>query len=117
VQIERSIFGSVNQHIFEQSAFGIFLIGQFKAIAPMYGELSKDFCLIEAGLMTQLLEMSAPGLQLALCQIGGVGFEEIRDLFVLDDSAVYLHCLLGGAMELETSLVTDAYEWEEGKIE
>jgi len=65
----------------------------------MYGELSRDFCLLEAGLMTQLLEMSALDMQLALRQIGGVGFDRVRDIFALDKNALYLHCLLGGAME------------------
>jgi len=99
-QLEPNIFGAVNQSVFERSAFGIFLIGQLKAAAPMYGELSRDFCLLEAGLMTQLLEMSAPDMQLALRQISGVGFDRVRDIFALDKNALYLHCLLGGAMEV-----------------
>ncbi|GAB1538087.1 hypothetical protein NUACC21_07440 [Scytonema sp. NUACC21] len=57
-EIEGSVYGD-NQNIFEQSAFSLFLIGKLNAIAPMYGELAKDFCLLEAGHMGQLLMSSA----------------------------------------------------------
>ena len=84
--------------IFDQSAFALFFVAQFNSIAPMYGELARDFCVIEAGSMCQLLETLAPSHQIGLCQIGGLDFQPIRHLFDLEESHIYLHCLLGGSI-------------------
>jgi pyochelin synthetase len=121
VQLDRNVFGLTNQHIFDQAAFAIFLIGQMKAIEPMYGELSRDFCLIEAGLITQLLETSAPPHQIALCQIGRIGFGEIEHLFSLEEGCIYLHSLLGGALDIASqemlySTIAEQNDWDEGTI-
>jgi SagB-type dehydrogenase family enzyme len=98
-QVDPSLFGLVNYQTFQSAAFALFLIGQLHAIEPLYGELSRDFCMLEAGLMTQLLETTAPGNHIALCQIGGVAFEKVQKLFALEKGALYLHCLLGGALD------------------
>jgi amino acid adenylation domain-containing protein len=121
VQLDRDVFGLTNQHLFDQAAFALFLIGQMKAIEPMYGELSRDFCLIEAGLITQLLETSAPPHQIALCQIGGIGFKEIEHLFALEEGCIYLHSLLGGVLDVALqerpiSAIAGENDWEEGTI-
>ena len=121
VQLDRDVFGLTNQHLFDQAAFALFLIGQMKAIEPMYGELSRDFCLIEAGLITQLLETSAPPHQIALCQIGGIGFKEIEHLFALEEGCIYLHSLLGGLLDVALqerpiSAIAGENDWEEGTI-
>jgi len=98
-RIDRSSYSSVNHAVFTESAFSIFLIGQMSAITPMYGEVGRHYAALEAGLMTQLLEMSAPANEIGLCQIGGVAFESIRHLFKLEESHVLLHSLVGGAIE------------------
>jgi SagB-type dehydrogenase family enzyme len=85
-----------NGRIFEAAAFAVYLVGQMKAITPMYGEWARDFCVLEAGLITQLMESSAPAHEIGLCQIGGLDFEPIRDCFALGEGHVYLHSLLGG---------------------
>jgi acyl carrier protein len=46
--------------------------------------------------MCQLLETFAPNHQIGLCQIGGLDFQPMRHLFDLEESHIYLHCLLGG---------------------
>jgi hypothetical protein len=46
--------------------------------------------------MSQLLEMSGPAGHIGLCQIGSLDFERIRHLFLLEESHLFLHCLLGG---------------------
>jgi amino acid adenylation domain-containing protein len=94
-----------SQAIFDESAFALFLIGQYEAISPMYGDLTRDFCMIETGLICQLLESTAPEQQIGLCQIGGLNFSPIRHLFSLGTNYEYLHCLLGGPVgDHETSL-------------
>jgi len=92
-----------SQAIFDQSAFALFFVAQLKSIAPMYGDMARDFCVIEAGSMCQLLETSAPSHQIGLCQIGGLDFQPIRHLFDLEGSHLYLHCLLGGPIAAQQS--------------
>ncbi len=87
--------------IFEESAFALFQVGELDAVRPMYGDDSRDFCLIEAGLICQLLETAAPDSQIGLCQIGGLDFRPIRSRFGLSDSHAYLHCLLGGPLDAD----------------
>lgn len=85
-----------NVSICEQAAFSIFLIGDLLAIEPLYGDLSRDFCLLEAGAMTQLLMSEAAGYELGLCPIGDLDFGAVRHLFQLNESHTFLHCLAGG---------------------
>ncbi|MUG92221.1 amino acid adenylation domain-containing protein [Scytonema sp. UIC 10036] len=95
-KINGNIHGLTNRTTFDESAFSLFLIAQLNAITPMYGNKARDFCLIEAGLISQLLETSAPNYKIGLCQIGGFDFERVRHLFALDESHEYLYSLLGG---------------------
>jgi amino acid adenylation domain-containing protein len=98
-RMDRSVHVAGNHSIFEASAFTLFLVGQLNAVAPMYGELAHDFCLLEAGYMSQLLMTTAPANYIGLCPVGRMDFEQVRDLFVLEENQVYLHCLLGGMIE------------------
>jgi len=87
-----------NRSIFESSAFSIFFIGRMDAIAPLYGDKSRDFALIEAGLMTQILEMAALAAGVGLCQIGDLQFANVRDAFLLAPNDILLHSLIGGPL-------------------
>ena len=103
--IDRSVHAPTNLAVFDASAFSIFLIAQMRAIAPLYGEMGRHYATIEAGLMTQLLEMSAPSNHLGLCQVGSLDFDRIRHLFDLEESHVLLHSLVGGPIdERQTTL-------------
>ena len=112
--IDPGLYPPGNREIFEASAFVLFLVGQLEAITPLYGEWARDFCLLEAGLMTQLLEMSASVQQVGLCQIGAFDFEPIRPWFALEEGHVYLHSLVGGRIEASQAtlqaLVDDSSE-------
>jgi amino acid adenylation domain-containing protein len=88
----------INRGIFEQAAFSVFLIAQLNAIEPLYGEHALRFSMIEAGLMTQLLETEAPHHGIGLCQIGWMDFDRIRPHFLLDNGHRLVHCLLGGPL-------------------
>ncbi len=61
------------------------------------------YATIEAGLMTQLLETSAPACGIGLCQIGNLDFKRIQHLFELDQSHVLVHSLLGGLIDIHKS--------------
>ena len=97
-EIDRSVY-RVNQSIFERSAFSLFLIGQLSAIAPIYGELARDFCLLEAGYISQLLMETAPEREIGLCPIGTLEFEGLRDLLSLESSQILLHSFAGGKID------------------
>ena len=94
-------YGGFNQRIFEQSAFGLFLIGQLDAITPLYGDWARDFCLLEAGYMSQLLMEIAPKHQVGLCPIGQMDFEPYQDRFNLTANQILLHSFLGGGIAVE----------------
>ncbi|MCL6754535.1 amino acid adenylation domain-containing protein [Nostoc sp. CCCryo 231-06] len=104
-QIESSLYSETNQQIFEQSAFALFLIGQLNAITPMYGELAKEFCFLEAGYISQLLMTEAPEHKIGLCPIGGdMDFTAIQNLFLLESSHILLHSFLGGQVNENQTL-------------
>ena len=63
-----------NEGIAAGAAFAVVLVAHMAGIAPLYGALSERFCLIEAGLICQVLEESAPGLGIGLCHVGSVNF-------------------------------------------
>jgi amino acid adenylation domain-containing protein len=86
----------VNQPVFDEAAFSVFVVAQVAAIAPGYGEHSIRFAAIEAGLMSQLLETASLGTGIGLCSIGSVDFERVRALFHLERSHVLVHNLVGG---------------------
>jgi SagB-type dehydrogenase family enzyme len=86
----------VNQPVFDEAAFSVFVVAQVAAIAPGYGEHSIRFAAIEAGLMSQLLETASLGTGIGLCSIGSVDFDRVRALFRLEKSHVLVHNLVGG---------------------
>jgi len=112
--LEPDIHITSNQPIFEEAAFSLFLVAQMSAIEPMYGSLAREFCLLEAGYMSQLLMHAAPDNQIGLCPLGSVAFHKIRPLFFLEDTHVLLHSLLGGGIT-ETQATAEGYV-EEIKI-
>ncbi|MBW4660744.1 MAG: amino acid adenylation domain-containing protein [Drouetiella hepatica Uher 2000/2452] len=97
-EMTSQIYDSKNQPIFEQSAFSLFLIGQLRAIAPMYGELARDFCLLEAGYISQLLMEAATEQAIGLCPIGSLE-EGLSKLLSLESSQILLHSFVGGGIE------------------
>ncbi|MEM8603687.1 MAG: phosphopantetheine-binding protein [Cyanobacteria bacterium P01_H01_bin.121] len=93
-----TIFGT-NQPLAERSAFSLFLVGQLPAIEPIYGEQSRDLCLLEAGYMSQLLMETAPDHDLGLCPLGGLNAEPLTKAFDLDADHILLHGFVGGAID------------------
>jgi pyochelin synthetase len=95
----------VNQPVFDQAAFSLFIVAELGAIAPEYGDWSMHFATIEAGLMTQLLETAAGSCGIGLCQIGSIEFDRIRDLFQLGATHRLIHSLVGGSAQSEEGLL------------
>jgi SagB-type dehydrogenase family enzyme len=99
----------VNQPTFREAAFSIFLIARTAAIAPLYGEHGLRFATLEAGLISELLELSAPASQIGLCQIGTLDFDRVRPMFALEESDELIHSLVGGRIDSSS-------EHEEGEF-
>ncbi len=98
-RLDASLWDATNRAVFEEAAFAVFLIARLAAIAPLYGERSRHFATLEAGLMTQLLETAAPDHGIGLSQMGGLRFEAVRRRFSLDESCELVHTLLGGRID------------------
>ena len=94
----REQHGGTNALIFDQAAFSLFLVADYQAIEPMYGRSARDFCLLEAGYISQLLMMECPAQDLGLCPIGGLDFEPLRDACGLTPSQEMVHSFMGGAI-------------------
>lgn len=110
-EISRDVHAPNNRSIFDQSAFSLFFIGRQDAITPMYGQLARDFSLLEAGYMSQLIMMEAARMGgLGLCPIGDMKFEPIRPLFDLEDNDILLHSFLGGRIN-----AGQANDWSTGQ--
>ncbi len=105
--VDRRVFGGYgggNLLIFDSSGFALFLIARRSAMRPLYGSWSRDFCLLEAGYMGQLIMMQAPGFGIGLCPIGALSFDEIREAFQIEKDDELIHCFLGGRITEEQQL-------------
>ena len=92
----------LNRPAYEHSAFSLYLIADSAVMSALYGAQSRDFCLLEAGYMAQLLMSTADRSPLGLCPIGTVNLVLMRHLFRLEESDVLMHCLLGGVADSQT---------------
>jgi amino acid adenylation domain-containing protein len=99
VRLNHPLAHGANQAIIDHSAFCLFLVGHMEAITPLYGELSRDFCLLEAGYIGQLLMSEAPAHQIGLCPIGHIAFDELATYFELLASQQLLHTFAAGAID------------------
>jgi nonribosomal peptide synthetase protein BlmIII len=86
----------INRAAFRSSAFSLLLVARYDAIAPLYGTRSRDYCLIEAGAMCQLLMTAAADLRLGLCPVGEMDFTRASEHLRLGGQAELVHSLLGG---------------------
>lgn len=89
-------------------ALEIVLVADLDAITPLYAEKALHFATLEAGMITQLLEETAPNLHLGLCQSGWVNKDVARVRFGLGAQHVILHGLIGGRI-IEACLGRDGY--------
>ncbi len=95
-EVTAEVHAPANRGVFETAALSVFLVGKMDAIRPLYGDRALRYALIEAGLITQLLETSAPPSGLGSCQIGDLDFDRIRGLFALGSDHELLHSLVAG---------------------
>jgi SagB-type dehydrogenase family enzyme len=109
----------INRPVFDAAAFAVFFVAQLGAIQPLYGEHALSFAKIEAGLMTQLLEMTAPFHSIGLCQMGGLDETALRGPLAFETGHVLVHSLVGGPIDEPWSQQPDRGTtelWMEGEI-
>jgi epothilone synthetase B len=110
-RISNAAFDLVNRNILDRAAFCLFLVADLRAITPLYGDLAPDFCRIEAGIITQLLESAAPDCSIGFCQVGNFAFQHVAQLFRLEsEDHLYLHCLVGGGIQIQQMSVAGLIE-------
>jgi amino acid adenylation domain-containing protein len=102
--LDRALHIASNQAAFDMASFSVFFVADLEAILPMYGQLARDICLMEAGAMGLLLMQEAAPHGIGLCPIGAVRFTELRSAFELKETHVLLHSLIGGAVDVAQTL-------------
>jgi amino acid adenylation domain-containing protein len=113
VELDRSMHAElINRPVFDEAAFSLFLVAEAAAVAPLYGPGGRDFCLLEAGAMLQLLMGTAPEQGLGVCPIGSVDFSAVRGLLALTGTQELMHTLIGGAPDA----TREPLSWGEGAV-
>ncbi|WP_410982500.1 SagB/ThcOx family dehydrogenase [Bacillus cereus] len=92
-QVIKSDHELINQELFIQSAFSVYLVYNANASIPKYGSDGYLFACIESGIITATLNMVAETLNLGVCSVGHMKFEEIQHFLSLDNHQVFLHGL------------------------
>ncbi|KYG01554.1 hypothetical protein BE21_56455 [Sorangium cellulosum] len=98
-ELERGAHVPQNVGVFDEAAFGLLFVGKLDAIEPLYGSSARDFCVLEAGYMGQLLMEHAPSCNIGVCPVGQFDFEQVRPALDLGRSDVYVHGMLGGRVD------------------
>ncbi|MCA9542209.1 MAG: nitroreductase family protein, partial [Myxococcales bacterium] len=88
-----------NRALVAGAAFALVLAARPEAIAPLYGPMARDFCLLEAGHMGQLLMDAAPAEAIGLCPVGGVDYAALRETLRLTPEDWPLYTLVGGSID------------------
>lgn len=106
-----------NHNWLDQGAFAVHMIADMKAVYPIYNKESLRFFILEAGFISQLLEVDGVQYNIGACQLGGYDFEQIRTNFNLSVQHFYLHTLIAGAIDFQsekTAMQTEreSFEWQ-----
>lgn len=97
--LQNETFGEKNKKTAESASFYLFLVGKMDAITPLYQEHARDYCMIEAGYMGQLLMSNSVQYKTGLCPMGYmVEPESMRELFKLESDQEFLHFFTGGTI-------------------
>ena len=96
-----AVWGEINKNMLTSAAFGIALVYRPAAIWPVYDRASDRYAILEAGFMSQLLEMQAEELEMGLCQVGAMDSEQFIKAVQLPEGDTVINWLVGG-MRLES---------------
>lgn len=109
--------GVLQQAWSAEAQMGLYLIADLPRIQRQYGRDSRDYALLEAGAMAQVLRQQASSAELGLCGLGQNDIRALRPLFGEPPAAeAWLFSLLGGCLPQDSGPEADspdALEWEE----
>ena len=108
------IYAKHNHSIFDSSAFALFFIAHLDAIRPIYGNISSQLCLLEAGYMGQLLMNCAVQCDIGLCPVDILAqdFSKISTNFKLGKNDLFLHGFLAGKIDAQQK-----QEWQQQPLQ
>jgi aryl carrier-like protein len=95
-----AIHDAVNQPIFSESAFSIYLVSTSSNL---------NHSRLAAGFLSQQLCNVATSLKVGLCPIGGLSTTLVSENLQLEPQQVLLHCLLGGKLASTTQQPESAF--------
>jgi amino acid adenylation domain-containing protein len=84
-----------NREASEACALTVMLVAAMDVLDPLYGALARDFALVEAGALLQLLMVSSPPAGLAMCPIGALTRDPL-DGIVGERRLIVHSALVGG---------------------
>jgi SagB-type dehydrogenase family enzyme len=85
------------------SAFSLVLAGRLGAIAPLYGDAARDFCLLEAGYMSRLLAGVGGEVGIGFAPAACPDFRDLQGSFTLDRDHVPLAAVVAGPVRADAS--------------
>ncbi|HHU52055.1 MAG TPA: AMP-binding protein [Firmicutes bacterium] len=85
-----------NKAIYNSSAFSLFFIYNAEVTMPKYGADGYFYACIDTGIMVSTLTHVAEALNIGLCSIGDMMFDQIREKFNLAEEQVWIHTVEGG---------------------
>ena len=91
-----AVWGEINKNMLTSAAFGIALVYRPAAIWPVYDRASDRYAILEAGFMSQLLEMQAEEQGMGLCQVGAMDSEQFIKAVQLPEGDTVINWLVGG---------------------
>jgi amino acid adenylation domain-containing protein len=97
--VDRTAHVFYNRTVYDRAGFQVFLIGQRRAIAPLYGAESDRYLALEAGYLGQVLLAGQADHGVGLCPVGLMSFDPVRELLGLDDDQPFLQAFIGGRVE------------------
>ncbi len=107
-----------NRCMADSAAFLILFVGNLPGIEPRYGAKSRDYCLLEAGHMSQLIMLEAAKHGLGMCPIGELDEPAVQAALGLQSGDLFLQAMAGGkpatnACSNATDLPPRRTDWRE----
>ncbi|WP_435122041.1 amino acid adenylation domain-containing protein [Micromonospora tulbaghiae] len=94
--LDRTAHFVYNRPVYDRAAFQILLVGQTRAIRPLYGDDTERYLALEAGYLGQVLMGAQADHGLGLCPVGAVAEAPVRAALRLDDDHVFQQAFLCG---------------------
>ncbi len=88
----------------QASAFSLYLVADLAGMMARYGSDARDYCLIEAGAMVQLLREQAARIGLGLCSVSRVNAALLQVPCAWQAGDECLHSLVGGLPDLTLTI-------------